>query len=159
MQAVPSGEPNGTIVLTVMFSVIPVIIWTIITNNRRKKIAELQTSMQTKLLEKFGNSQELLDYLRSEAGQKFMESGAMERARPAGRILGSIQAGLILTFVGIAILAVRAGVPSLGTDGLNGLLIMGSLAIAIGLGFLSSAVISFWLSKAWGLMDGKAHTR
>jgi len=159
MQAVPSGEPNGTIVLTVMFSVIPVIIWTIITNNRRKKIAELQTSMQTKLLEKFGNSQELLDYLRSEAGQKFMESGAMERARPAGRILGSIQAGLILTFVGIAILAVRAGVPSLGTDGLNGLLIMGSLAIAIGLGFLSSAVISFWLSKAWGLMDGKAHPR
>jgi hypothetical protein len=158
MQAVSSGEPNGTIVLTVMFSVIPVIIWTIITNNRRKKIAELQTSMQTKLLEKFGNSQELLDYLRSEAGQKFMESAAMERARPAGRILGSIQAGLILTFVGIAILAVRAGVPSLGTDGLNGLLILGSLAIAIGLGFLSSAVISFWLSKAWGLMDGKAHT-
>ena len=82
-----------------------------------------------------------------------MKSAPIERASPFGRILGSIQAGVILTLGGLALYLVRNHVP--GDSGEDfGLMFLGALGIAVGLGFLISAAASFWLSKSWGLING-----
>lgn len=135
------------------------IIWAIMNNRRRTKVAEVQAQMQAKLFEKFGSSQEMIAYLNSEAGAKFLESASIEHTRPIGRVLGSIQAGLILFFLGIAMLIVRFTMPSVGWNAVeqaqtaHGFLAVSLLLLALGLGFLASAAASYKLSKNWGLLE------
>ena len=125
-------------------------VWVISGNRRRKTVAEIQRDMHMKLFEKFGTSQELLDYLKSEAGRRFLESATIEQARPTGRILGSIQTGLTLLLTGMGLLFLHGRVSQSWSDDT---LVFGVLAAALGIGFLLSAGVSYWLSKAWGLFD------
>ncbi len=124
------------------------VVWVVSGNQRRKRVAEIQKEMHMKLFEKFGNSQELLDYLKSEPGGRFLESATIERARPIGRILGSIHTGLTLLLAGAALLFLHGRLPASWADET---LVFGVLATALGIGFLLSAGVSYWLSKAWGL--------
>jgi hypothetical protein len=124
-------------------------------NRRFSKAAAVQSEIHTKLLDRFGSSQEMLAYMQTEAGKRFLESGTLaveERPSKApamiGRILASMQAGLILLLVGIGILWVRSSVP----DGAQPLLVLGTLASALGAGFLLSAAASYAMSKRLGLL-------
>ena len=132
------------------------IVWVITSNVRRRKIAEMQKDLHTRLLEKFSTSQELLEYLKSEAGRKFLEGATIERARPFGRILGSIQSGLALLLAGAALLFLHNRLPESLADVT---LVFGTLALALGVGFVLSAGVSYWLSKSWGLFERESGQR
>ncbi len=135
------------------------IVWVLSNNRRRSKIAETQKEMHTKLFERFGTSQDLLEYLKSDAGSRLLDSATIEQTKPFGRVLGSVQAGLILFFLGIAMLIVRATMPQVSFNAIDraqtahGFLAISLLLLALGLGFLASAAASYRLSKAWGLFD------
>jgi hypothetical protein len=133
------------------------IAWVIFSNLRRYKIARYQAEVHTKLLEKFGRSEELLAYLESEAGKRFLESASIEQAKPNpfARILWAVQAGLILTLAGVALLFLRSRVP----DAAEGFLVLGALAVAIGVGFVLTAGASYGLSRSFGLIPGAASRR
>ncbi len=149
--------PGDVMGMATFCGAVILLVWIISNNIRRRKIAELQTGMHTKLLERFGTSSELLEFLKSDAGQKFLESATPERDRPghpARRILGSIRAGLILLFAGLAMLAIHGRLPGMG----DVLIVWGTLGVAVGVGFVLSAAISYWLSKAWGLMEQEARS-
>lgn len=137
-----------------------VIAWVIVgyfKYRRNKQIAELQAQMQNRLMEKFGSSQEMMQYLESEAGQRFLESATLERGNPFSRILSSIQAGTILTLAGLAVLAFRSQVTD--PEEALGFVFLGLIALALGLGFLLSSAASFVLSKKWGLINGQRPDR
>jgi hypothetical protein len=119
---------------------------------RQMKVAQMQAEMQNRLMDRFDSSEELMTYLGSEAGQRFIESATLERANPYGRILGSIQAGVILTFAGVAALLFRAELS--GHQEALGFSFLGLLFLALGLGFLVSAAASYALSKKWGVING-----
>src|SRR5437016_6385048 len=116
------------ILFPILFSLIGFVIWTIFSTIRRYKTTQLQAGLQTKLLEKFGSGQELLAYVQSDAGKRFLESFAMEQRTPYGRILGAVQAGVILMLLGIALLFLRGRVA--GAD--EGFLISGTITLSIG---------------------------
>ncbi|MGB6485001.1 MAG: hypothetical protein WBE86_16070 [Candidatus Acidiferrales bacterium] len=144
----------------IAFTIGAVWIVRVISNNRRRqRIAEVQKEMQSKLFEKFGTSQEMIAYLNSEAGSKFLDSATIEQTRPFGRVLGAIQAGLILFLLGIAMLFVRLTMPSVGFNAIeqahsaHAILGFSFLLMALGVGFLASAGVSYKLSKEWGLFD------
>ena len=105
-----------------------------------------------KMFEKFGTSQELLAYLQSDAGRRFMESATIECSRPRGRILGSIQTGLTLFFTGLGLFFLHS---RLSQSWSEDTLVFGVLAFFIGIGFLVSAAVSYWLSKSWGIFDNE----
>src|SRR2546428_3464504 len=86
------------------------IAWVVATNIRRSKTAKSQAEVQARLLDKFGSGRDLIEYMQTEAGRRFVESVAIDRVNPFGRILGSIQVGLILTLLGLAFLLMRAKV-------------------------------------------------
>jgi hypothetical protein len=134
------------------------IAWVIFSNLRRYKIARYQAEVHTKLLEKFGRSEELLAYLESEAGKRFLESASIEQAKPNpfARILWAVQAGLILTLAGVALLFLRSRVPDIA-EGF--FLVLGALAVAIGVGFVLAAGASYGLSRSFGLIPGAATRR
>lgn len=131
-------------------------VWIIFTTFRRYKIARLQADVQTKLLEKVGSGQDLLAYAQTDAGKQLLESLKVERVvsqAPYGKIIGALQAGIVLFCFGSAMLWLRGHV-SANVQSTDGFTVLGALAIAVGLGFGFSAAASYFLSRSFGLLNG-----
>jgi hypothetical protein len=143
--------------------VIGLLVWLIrtMTDYRRwNRLAKVQTDAHTKILDRFTANEDLLAYIQSPAGAKFLESspitldaGPRSVGAPLGRILWSVQAGLVLAALGIGLQVVSGRVTDDVSQPLNAL---GVLAIAVGLGFVISAIISFVISRRLGLIEKQA---
>jgi hypothetical protein len=134
-------------------SILIVLGWVVkltLAHRRQIKLTQLQFELQTKLLDKFTTSQELSDYLKGDVGQRFLESATVERSSPYARILGSIQASLVLLTGGAALLFLQGRIP----DAEEAFVFLGTLGVALGVGFGLSAAIAYFLSKAWGVING-----
>ncbi len=150
-------ELGPFLVFVVITMVLVWLIRVLLENRRWSRMVKVQTEAHTKLLEKFANSQELAAYMETEAGRRFLESAPipleMEQkprlSAPLGRILWSVQVGLIVAMGGLGLLAVRSYVP----EGVQGLTVFGMLCLMLGLGFLLSAGASYALSRHLGLME------
>jgi hypothetical protein len=139
---------------------IGLIVWlirTLIDYRRWIRLAKVQTEVHTKLLDRFTANDDLLAYIQSPAGSKFLESspikldaGPRSVGAPLGRILWSVQGGVVLTAGGIGLQVVSGRVADDASQPLHAL---GVLAIALGLGFLISAIISFVISQRLGLIE------
>ena len=143
------------ILFPIMFTLLGFIVWTIFSTIRRYQTAKLQAGLQTRLLEKFGSGQELLAYVQSDAGKRFLESLTMEQRSPYGRILGAAQVSVILVLLSFAFLFLRGKVA--GAE--EGFLVFGTLALSLGIGFGLSAALSYYMSKSFGLLTENAEHR
>jgi hypothetical protein len=131
------------------------VVWFIVTTSRRYKTAKLHAELRGKLLDKLGSSPEVLAYLQTDAGKQFLEPLTSEQRTPQGRIVGALEASVILVLVGVALL-------SLGQSGAAhgpGFLVFGTLILALGIGFALAAAVSYYLSKSLGLLDGTTGRR
>jgi hypothetical protein len=139
---------------------IAVVVWlirTIVDYRRWSRLAKVQTDAHTKLLDRFTANEDLLAYIQSPAGSKFLESspikldaGPRSVGAPLGRILWSVQGGLVLVAGGIGLEVVSRRVADEISQPLH---VLGVLGIALGLGFLISAIISFVISQRLGLIE------
>lgn len=143
------------ILFPIFFTLIGFVIWIIFSSIRRYKTAKLQAELQTKLLEKFGSGQELLAYVQSDAGKRFLESLTMEQKTPYGRILGAAQVSVILVLLSFAFLFLRGRVS--GAE--EGFLVFGTIALSLGIGFGLSAALSYYMSKSFGLLTESTEHR
>lgn len=143
------------ILFPILFTLVGFIVWTIFSSIRRYQTAKLQAGLKTKLLEKFGSGQELLAYVQSDAGKRFLESLAMEQKTPYGRILGAAQVSVILVLVSFAFLFLRGRVS--GAE--EGFLVFGTIALCLGIGFGLSAALSYYMSKSFGLLSESTEHR
>jgi len=125
-------------------------VWVIFSTIRRYKVAKLQAEVQTKLLDKVASSQELLAFAQTEPGKEMIASLKVERVSPYGRIIGALQTGIIMTLVGIGLLFLRGRVS--GAE--EGFLVFGTILTVLGIGFGVSSAASYYLSKAFGLLNG-----
>jgi len=130
-------------------------VWVIFSTFRRYKIARLQADVQSRLLDKVGSGQELVTYAQTDAGKQMLESLQVERTgtpSPYGKILGALQAGIVLFCFGSAMIWLRGHVTA--NEGADGFTVLGALSIALGLGFGISAAASYFLSRSFGLLNG-----
>jgi hypothetical protein len=133
------------------------VIWVlriVLENRRWNRSLKVHEEIHTKLVEKFGSVQDLAAYMESEAGKRLLEwtPAVMESPRSvpyaAGRILWSLQAGLVVGLMGLGLLVIRDRVP----DAVEPLTVFGALGVTIGAGFVLSALVSYGLSKRLGLL-------
>ncbi|HEX8836391.1 MAG TPA: hypothetical protein VF748_05615 [Candidatus Acidoferrum sp.] len=143
------------VVFPIFFSLIGFVIWTVFSSIRRYKTAQLQAGLQTKLLEKFGSGQELLAYVQSDGGKRFLESLTMENRTPYGRILGAAQASVVFILLALALLFLRGRV----FGGEDAFLVFGTILLSLGVGFGLSAALSYYLSKSFGLLTESTEQR
>ncbi|PYT10391.1 MAG: hypothetical protein DMF60_00240 [Acidobacteria bacterium] len=139
---------------------IGLLVWlirTLVDYRRWNRLAKVQTEVHTKLLDRFTANDDLLAYIQSPAGSKFLQSTPItldaaprSMAAPLGRILWSVQGGLVLTAGGIGLQVVSQRVADEASRPLHAL---GVLGIALGLGFVISAIISFLISQRLGLIE------
>src|SRR5215468_1887276 len=143
------------VILPILFVLMGFVVWTIFSTIRRYKTTKVQAGLQTKLLEKFGSGQELLTYVQSDAGKRFLDSLTMEQRTPYGRILGAAQISVILVLLSFAFLFLRGRVA--GTE--EGFLVFGTITLCLGFGFGLSAALSYYLSKSLGLLTERTAHR
>lgn len=135
---------------------------TLIDYRRWQRLSKVQTETHTKLMDRFSANDELLAYVQSPAGSKFLQSapitldsgsGPRALSAPFGRILLSAQAGLVLAAAGLGLYYVSGRVDQ---EMVQPLYTLGILSLFVGIGFIASAALSFVLSKRLGLFDPPA---
>jgi hypothetical protein len=139
-------------IMTVLLSItvgIVTIVRLILEHLRRIKSECLQADLCSKMLDKFGSSQELLVYLQSEAGQNLLKAAPLDRPQPHGRILNSVQGGIVGTALGLGLLIIMS---FLRPDGRQPAMVMGTLLLSAGLGLLAGAIAAYVLSRRLGLI-------
>jgi hypothetical protein len=130
----------------------------VLENRRWSRVFKVQTDIYNKLLDRFSNNEELLAYMQGGAGKGFMESVSLPSnfrsytGTSLGRILFPLQFGVVLTLAGLGLIWVRGSVPEAASP----LLVFGTLALMLGLGFVISAGLSLLLVRHLGLLPQKA---
>lgn len=144
------------VLLVIAFS-LAWLVRTVVEQKRWSRLSKTQTEVHNKILDRFSTSQELLEYVRSSAGTKFLESAPIPvRAERPGantsisRILWSIQTGVVLAAGSLGMLLV-----SLRFEGesAEGFFAIGIIAFSIGAGFIASALVSLFLSRRLGVPE------
>jgi len=136
----------------IVFFTIGWIAWVVFSSIRRHQIAKFQAGVQMKVLEKIDSSQSLLAYAQTEAGSQFLDSLAVERAEranPYKNILSGVRAGIMLIAFGAALLSLH----SIAGDEAQANIFIGTLSIALGIGFELAAGATYFLSRSFGLLN------
>jgi hypothetical protein len=137
------------------------LIRTLIDYRRWSRLSKVQAEVHTKLLDRFSSNEELMAYIQSPAGAKFLESspikldpGPRSLGAPMGRILWSIQGGVVLICAGIGLLFISR---QAGAEAAQAIQSFAVLALALGMGFVVSAIISYGIARKLGLIDAAPH--
>lgn len=150
----------------VFLGIVGAVLWLVtqfLENRRWSRIFTLQNDVHNKLIEKFGSNQELLAYMDTEAGKRFLEAAPIpvgfdaEQRMPnaVSRVLTPLQIGVVLCLLGIGLLALRN---SLGTEAHSPMLLLGTVVLMPGIGFIISAGLTWVLAAKLGLMPDKDST-
>lgn len=133
------------------------LIRTLVDYRRWNRLTRTQTEFHAKLLDRFTANNDLLAYIQSPAGTRFLQSTPItldaaprSMGAPLGRILWSVQGSVVLIAAGIGLWVVSGRV---GDDASQPLQALGIIGIALGVGFAASAIISFVISNRLGLIE------
>ena len=125
-------------------------------NRRWGRIFKLQMDVHSKLIDKFGSNEQLLVYMDTEAGKRFLEAAPIpvnfdsDKRVPnvVARVLTPLQIGIVLTLLGIGFLSLRHAHRDMDVP----MLLMGTVMLMPGVGFILSAGITWVLAGRLGLM-------
>ena len=146
--------------LTVFGTVVGFLVWvirSIISHRSWQHIMKIQTDAHTKIFDRLSSNEEMLAYVQSPAGQRFLTStsSAIDLSprsigAPVGRILWSVQVGVVIAFAGIGLFVARN---IMMEEVAQVLYVLSILAISLGLGFVVSALLAYFLSLRLGLLE------
>lgn len=132
------------------------ITWVILVSIRRVMTVRAQSAVHEKLFARIDSTESLATLASTDSGRLFLESLTLEKTEPTSphrRILNGIQAGVVLSTFGLAMMYLHHVKVTDGPE----LLVFGTGAVGLGLGFLIAAAASLWLSRSLGLVghDGR----
>jgi hypothetical protein len=149
------GFTIGSVILAIA-GALAWMIKTLIEHRRWSRLSKIQTDVHTKLLDRFSSNEDLLAYIQTPAGRRFLESAPIPLdaprsiGAPLGRILLSVQVGSVLGVGGLGLVIVAQRAVEEVREPLGA---FGVVAIALGIGFLVSAVMAYLLSQRLGLFQ------
>ena len=154
------GVLGGLAGLTVFATIVGLIVWvvrSVISYRSWKHIVKIQTEAHTKIFDRLGSNEDLMAYIQSPAGQRFLTSTSTavdlsprSVGAPVGRILWSVQAGIVITLAGVGLFVAKGIVVEEVAQVLH---VISVLAMAIGIGFVASALVAYGLSQRLGLLE------
>lgn len=139
------------------------IVRTVIDHRRWLRLSKVQVDVHSKLLDRMSSHDDLLAYIQSPSGRRFLDSAPIEvdgQSRPTAaaltRVVWSVQAGVVLTAVGIGFWWLGRTVL---TDAAQGFAVISTLGLALGVGFIVSAGVSYLISTRHGLIGAETRTQ
>jgi hypothetical protein len=157
---------NDTLPFLVFLCILGALLWltrVFLENRRWSRIFKLHTDTHGKLIERFGSSDELLTYMGTESGKRFLEAAPIpvdfetQQRMPnaVARVLTPLQIGIVLALLGAGFFMLR----NVEADMEVPMLVLGTLFLMPGLGFIISAGITWVLAGRLGLMPEKGRTQ
>jgi hypothetical protein len=137
-----------------LFFLIGFVIWVAITAWQRRQRLSIIFDFNRHLLDRLGSAKDFTDFVQTEAGARFMRG--LTTAEPASasvqlRIMVSVQIGIILSTLGLGLLALATS----RYGNRDELTILGVIAVSVGLGFLLSTLVSYRLARAFGTLPAR----
>ncbi|HEX4321695.1 MAG TPA: hypothetical protein VHZ52_12365 [Acidobacteriaceae bacterium] len=125
-------------------------------NRRWGRIFKLQTEVHGKLIDRFGSSQELLTYMGTDAGKRFLEAAPIpvdfepQQRMPnaVARVLMPLQIGIVMLLLGAGFLFLRHAEADMRIP----MMVLGTIFLMPGIGFILSAGITWLLAGRLGLI-------
>ena len=130
----------------------------IIEHRRWLRLSRVQAEVHTKVMDRLTSNEDLLAYIQTPAGRRFLESAPIAvdgaprtHSAPVVSILWSLQGGVVLIALGVGMwfLQMRGDVMQ---EVSQALYVIGVIAAALGAGFVVSAVLAYLLSSRLGLL-------
>lgn len=150
--------------MIVMICVIGALLWLtkfFVENRRWTRIFKQNSDVHARIIERFGSNQELLTYMSTDAGKRFLEAAPIamdltpEQRMPnaVARVLTPIQIGIVMALLGTGFLLLHTVRPD--PDYQTSMLVLGTIFLMPGIGFILSAGVTWVLARRLGLMpDG-----
>lgn len=154
-----TGVLAGLALLTGFSILASLLVWIvrgIIDHRRWSRLLATQVALHTKLADRLTTDQQVLDYAKSPAVARFLESGPMAEGGPArpwastSRVIWPLQGGIVLLALGLGLWLVRGRVMAEVASGFD---VMGIIVMMLGLGFVASAAVAFVMSSQLGLFS------
>jgi hypothetical protein len=127
---------------------------------RWRHAVKVQTEAHTKIVDRLSANEDLLAYIQSPAGQRYLNAsafapGTFDRVAgpvtaPVNRILWSVQAGVVLAVAGAGLWIAKNGIIDEAAQALR---VVAVLVMALGIGFVLSALAAYLLSRQLGLVS------
>lgn len=158
------GTLAGLAGFTALIIVLSTLVWlirTVLEQRRWSRLSRIQAEVHSKLMDRFSSNDELLTYVQTPSGRRFLESGPSPLqqdvprtiAAPFSRILWSVQLGIVLLVAGGGLLYVSSETVE---EAREFFFIFGSITLALGAGFAVSAAAAYLLSRKLGLFEPAA---
>lgn len=157
------GALGGLAFLVGFITVVLTIAWivrSLMEHRKWQRASKTHVETHTRLMERLTSNDELIAYMQSPAGRRFLEaapipleSGPKMLNAPFGRILWSVQAGVVVAALGVGLIfaSLRLGGTEYYNMGEVPLLVIGIASLAVGVGFFISALAAYGLSSRLGL--------
>jgi hypothetical protein len=156
---------DGVGVFVIIGTFLSFFVWvvrTVVDHRRWLRQSKIQVDVHTKVLDRLSTHDDLLAYIQSPSGRRFLDSAPIEldgQARPTGaalgRVLWSLQAGVVLLALGGGFWLLQGRL----AEAAQGLSIISTLAMALGLGFVAAAAISYAISMRHGLIGAEVRAQ
>jgi hypothetical protein len=140
-----------------------VLVWlvkSLIDYRRWYRLSKVQTEAHNKLLDRFAGNEELMAYISTPAGRRFLESAPImldtasaSVGAPVKRILWAIEIGVVMVCLGIGVFFAQTAAPA----EVRLVLFTASIVVtALGVGFVLASGASYLLSRRLGVLGGTA---
>lgn len=148
------GGIGGFLGVSAFIGVLTWLVKALVQHRRWLRASRVQAEVHAKIMDRMTTNEELLAYVQSPAGRRFLEStplpeaDAPRSAAPVGPIIWSMMAGIVLATAGLGF---RLSAGSITNEAANAFNIVGTIIVALGAGFVLSAVMAYLVSSRLGL--------
>ena len=132
-----------------LFAMVGWIVYIAATAGRRKEQLKITAEFHAKVLDKMGSAKDFGEFLETNGGKRFMGSLAVEGPSAKTRIVRCGEQAVICLSVGIGFLLLGSWFDEIRV----GMIVIGTLVTACGIGSVISCVSSYFLSKSFGLFE------
>jgi len=151
---------EGVMVIGIIGLIATVLTWlirTVVDHRRWSRMSKVQADINNKLFDRFSSNEDLLTYIQSPAGRRFLEAGPIVSSpqyrpmnAPSSRILLSVQAGIVIGITALGVLFISGRVIE---EVAQPLFAIATIGISLGVGFVVSSVAAYVLSRNMGLIE------
>jgi heme/copper-type cytochrome/quinol oxidase subunit 3 len=155
------GGLGGFLGFGAFFAILVWLVRAVIQHRRWLRQSKVQSDIHTKLMDRMTTNDELLAYIQSPAGRRFLESAPIQQesdsprmgAAPVGPIIWSMMAGIVLATVGVGF---RFAANSVTNEAQQAFTVVGVILLALGAGFVVASVMAYLVSSRLGLFPVRA---
>ena len=130
---------EGLMAMTIVIACFLFVAWIIwMVSRQRRERHQRDIDLKSRMLEKFGTSEEFVQFMQTDAGRKFLEPAQAKAEKSLhGRVASSLSSGVVLVLLGLAFFSLS------WLTGSSALVFPGAIMSAIGVGLVLSAII-YW---------------